>query len=502
MFSALAANVKFTAVQSMQGIAALTAYLHLLDADMVRLGIKPKTTAIPIEVAFREMFAGFKGESRYFMDYAAKNHITDTALWEIFQRDSLVKSSLHQGINKLIDTLTLRWPAEKLETFNRGFAFLAGAKYARANGFSLEASLRFGNKMTDVIMGNYSKGSRPLFYTNYGAAGHLFSPFSTIMNQYLGNMMHQGININGGKGTRAALVSAGAMGLSYLIFSGLQGLPGIEDYDKVVRFLNGKNINPDEVHFPSWNDVLSDHEIHPAIQYGVPTWVTMLVSEAAGGAPGQGGMNIGSGANAPGISGRFDATTLGASADQALFAWEALKQAYVLLGGSKEHTPNQDTLYKSMKRVAPAPFKALIESQYSYKKGTMPSAQKLDDNLPASTEDWIARFAGGRTPVQQDYINNMNVAESREHERIVNIKNATINISDKMFNPSVPPEIVTKLITEAATKYSADVGTIEKTAMQYHINRNINWREKFILRNSSGSLGGAINISNMPKGVQ
>lgn len=475
MIKALAGSGKFIAVQGLQPFQAGMTFAPMWAVWMKSQGHNVPGMGSMISAmgrAQKELFISLSPEGKEVMKYMVENHITDSAIWEILQRQLGIQSLTKEAVKKVVDISELRVVIEKVESAGRANVFMQGYFYARKAGFSKQQALDFADKLAvDNLMGNYSKSFRPLMLNNYGVVGQMYSPFATLMNGYLGNMAYIIKSTKDPSLRNYALAAGAAFLISTWLWSGLQGMPGIQEWEAVAKKWNEEL--PDNP-MPSINELMLTGAVPQYMIYGLASQATKYIPGLTN------GLNIGESMNAPNIAGRQGIPAVPLFGNIAQATWVGIK---AMLGKS---TKGEE--FKALGGISPPPFRGIIEDKFKESNGMVPiPGDSLKGFMVRESSDWVARYLGGRsltesTELSKFYLNRRLNARDNDAKELI-----TKQVADAMKNKD---QAKIKSLMSDVTKYGGNPKEIEKNAEEMLQGRYQDWRTRERLSIGKGIGGG------------
>ncbi len=146
--------------------------------------------------------------------------------------------------NRVADWVDGAWMIRASEQVARTQFFLSAYHYLKESGLRGEALLETSANLTNIKMVDYRPQSKAMAFQRLGALGDILSPLATFKLNYISQMTSMFF-----EATRQGLhpkyyIPLGLMLLGTQLFSGLIGMPGREDYDRLISFLEKKGVLP------------------------------------------------------------------------------------------------------------------------------------------------------------------------------------------------------------------------------------------------------------------
>jgi hypothetical protein len=195
--------------------------------------IGPGAIFNPGKVMARTAWRLFQPEGIGVINKADKMGLIDQDVAEMIRTLVAPQQGWHaQMARRAVDTVSVM--ADKSEKWSRAFAFLAGHDIAQDMGYESEmARFGWGNKFSDLVIGNYRPENRPQMFQ--GAAGMPLGLFQTFMWNYYQRMFSYIENKQLG-----AIATQYAMQASVF---GMQTVPGWQTFVNNFATANEHSVN-------------------------------------------------------------------------------------------------------------------------------------------------------------------------------------------------------------------------------------------------------------------
>ena len=350
------------------------------------------------------------------------------------------------------------------EQIPRSMTFLAGYHSFRRLGFTDGAAKRAAVEFSNTVMGDYTKEGKIEFIRDQAPLiGTAISPFSTWLWNSKAQVAALTTNL-GGHGKKSFISNvvtplAALAGVTYM-FTGWSGMPGVQDYDNIVKWLNEtfntENPTSAQLHMQHGEDVFGKEA--NAAYYG-------KIAEETGRDTGK-SIRYGSIVDfgAPGAS---YATSLGKAGYQ--LGKKALSQTGLV------EPPTDMDLYKSVKGATPPGLKTFTEDYFStprqdgnqtLKSGIVRKAGETEKSF------WLA-FNDLDEKKQQDVNNVANYIKARQNKladrQLELIKDKALRGEDISGN--------FKTLVDLNPDYSKNPTSVVQSVIQEKIRRNLTQAE-------------------------
>lgn len=293
------------------------------------------------------------------------------------------------------------------EQIPRGMTYLAGYHAFRRLGFTDGAAKRAAVEFSNTVMGDYTKEGKIEFIRDQTPlVGTAISPFSTWLWNSKAQVAALGTGL-GGHGAKSFMAGtvvplAALAGATYM-FTGWSGMPGVQDYDNLMKWLNEtfnmENPTSAQLHMEHGTDVFGKEA--NAAYYG-------KLAEATGRDTGK-SIRYGSIVDfgAPGAS-------YGLQAGKA--AYQLGKKGLSELG--LVETPTDMDLYKATKGATPPGLKTFTEDYFAKKKenGDMILKSGIKRKEGETSKSFWLAFNDLDEKKQQDVNNTANYIKARQNK--------------------------------------------------------------------------------------
>lgn len=293
------------------------------------------------------------------------------------------------------------------EQIPRGMTYLAGYHAFRRLGFTDGAAKRAAVEFSNTVMGDYTKEGKIEFIRDQTPlVGTAISPFSTWLWNSKAQVAALGTGL-GGHGAKSFMAGtvvplAALAGATYM-FTGWSGMPGVQDYDNLMKWLNEtfnmENPTSAQLHMEHGTAVFGKEA--NAAYYG-------KLAEATGRDTGK-SIRYGSIVDfgAPGAS-------YGLQAGKA--AYQLGKKGLSELG--LVETPTDMDLYKATKGATPPGLKTFTEDYFAKKKenGDMILKSGIKRKEGETSKSFWLAFNDLDEKKQQDVNNTANYIKARQNK--------------------------------------------------------------------------------------
>ncbi len=146
--------------------------------------------------------------------------------------------------NRVADWIDGAWMIRASEQVARTQFFLSVYHYLKESGLKGEALLETSANLTNIKMVDYRPQSKAMAFQRLGALGDILSPLATFKVNYISQMTSMFFEATRQGWNPKYYVPFGLMLLGTQLFSGLVGMPGREDYDRLISILEKKGVLP------------------------------------------------------------------------------------------------------------------------------------------------------------------------------------------------------------------------------------------------------------------
>lgn len=389
--------------------------------------------------------------------------------------DSLLAQEHATFQTKVVRQITQQGLTEHAEQTPRSIAFLNGYYTAKNLGFPEGAARRAAVDSMNQVMGDYSKEGKPQALRSLDPlAGTVISQLSTFML----NTLAQLHTMTTGKGAdKAQFVHSIAiplvtfLGVSYLA-TGWGGMPGVRDYDTLVKYLNENfktnlptsfelNMHLHDV------DAVGNHNANDAYYGWLSEHTGRDVSKSA-----RSGSLIGFGQFLPGM-----VTSVGKSA--------YLEGKNALSKTGAVESPTTEELYRSRKEMTPPSMQYLTENAYAKERpnGDLVLREGLLRKKGESETRLFNPFDALTEKKERDVNNAANYAKQHQLDQT---KRQLDLIKDKADRGESFTENFKKLV-DLNPDYARQPSTVVQQVIENQINRRLTQTEQEYLKAAQGS---------------
>jgi hypothetical protein len=435
-------RVPFIAAQILQG--------HVIPARLTELkarGFSGNATEAFLKGS-RDLHVGLDPETVKALQYASKNHYLATQVTELLGNHQHPTT----GIGKAWEVIKGEKVAALADSYSRTHAFLSFYHFFKDSGMPFEQAVKAASKETSFNMIDYSRWKKSPVFNKMGRVGDPISLLSTFTINELGHV-HRYLK-DAGEGVLKLNPKLLIPIMTFMAFkwalAGMQGLPGTQDVDAIIRGTRrALGIAPEELPTVSekLNSAMSDEKFggkaQNMVMNGIPSSTfNMALQHSIGSNPVTSTVGV-----MPGIT----------NVISAIEDIGGLTSKYIGHQLGHDTAPTKEDVAAATKHVVPTSLQPMTENLIT--KGTPFVKPGLDTNLKSGRgtyerDPWdafVRNYVPGVKSLNEDVARQaMYNSKVREHDTGTIIKDLEDKVVKGVAGGNFSPQDAQNMVTRLA----------------------------------------------------